>query len=99
MGYDLQRIARTPPTVVLSACDLGLADMRPGDETVGMATALLTAGVVDRGGQRQPGRRRDRHVRDDRATTRGRGRSAARGRPGRQRAFRPAGGFVCLGAG
>ena len=46
MGYDLQRLARTPPTVVLSSCDLGLADVRPGDETVGMASALLSAGAA-----------------------------------------------------
>jgi hypothetical protein len=31
--------------VVLSSCDLGLADVRPGDETFGMVTALLTAGA------------------------------------------------------
>jgi hypothetical protein len=43
-GYDLQRIPRTPPMVVLSSCDLGLADIRPGDETLGMVTALLSAG-------------------------------------------------------
>ena len=44
MGYDLQRVSRTPPMVVLSSCDLGLSDVRPGDETFGMATALLAAG-------------------------------------------------------
>lgn len=44
MGYDLQRVA-APGTVVLSCCDLGLADVRPGDETLGMATALLAAGA------------------------------------------------------
>jgi CHAT domain-containing protein len=45
LGYDLQRVARTPPMVVLSSCDLGLTDVRPGDETFGMATALLAAGA------------------------------------------------------
>ncbi len=30
--------------VVLSSCDLGLTDVRPGDETFGMVTALLNAG-------------------------------------------------------
>ena len=44
MGYDLQRVGSTPPMVVLSSCDLGLTDVRPGDETFGMATALLNAG-------------------------------------------------------
>jgi CHAT domain-containing protein len=31
--------------VVLSACDLGLAVPRPGDETLGMTAALLHAGA------------------------------------------------------
>ena len=44
LGYDLQRVARTPTMVVLSSCDLGLTDIRPGDETFGMVTALLNAG-------------------------------------------------------
>jgi CHAT domain-containing protein len=29
---------------VLSACDLGLTDVRPGDETFGVVTALQNAG-------------------------------------------------------
>ena len=44
-GYDLQRAAQAPSMVVLSACDLGLTDVRPGDETLGMVTALLAAGA------------------------------------------------------
>jgi tetratricopeptide (TPR) repeat protein len=44
LGYDLQGVARTPAMVVLSSCELGLTDVRPGDETFGMATALLAAG-------------------------------------------------------
>lgn len=45
MGYDLPRMASVPAVVVLSACDLGLADVRPGDETLGMVTAWLAAGA------------------------------------------------------
>ena len=45
LGYDLPR-AQPPPMVVLSSCDLGLTDVRPGDETFGMVTALLTAGAA-----------------------------------------------------
>ncbi|MGD0606406.1 MAG: CHAT domain-containing protein [Streptosporangiaceae bacterium] len=45
LGYDLQRAARVPAMVVLSSCDLGLTDVRPGDETFGMVTALLAAGA------------------------------------------------------
>ncbi len=44
LGYDLQRVAQAPLMVVLSSCDLGLTDVRPGDETFGMVTALLNAG-------------------------------------------------------
>ena len=44
LGYDLQRVSRAPSMVVLSSCDLGLTDVRPGDETFGMVTALLNAG-------------------------------------------------------
>jgi len=44
LGYDLQQIHPTPSMVVLSSCDLGLTDIRPGDETLGMVTALLSAG-------------------------------------------------------
>jgi CHAT domain-containing protein len=43
-GYDLQGID-PPRTVVLSSCDLGLSDVRPGDETLGLSTALLAAGA------------------------------------------------------
>ena len=47
MGYDLQqRLARTPPLVVLSACDVGLHDVRPGNESLGMASALLATGTA-----------------------------------------------------
>jgi CHAT domain-containing protein len=44
LGYDLQRTGRAPRMVVLSSCDVGLTDVRPGDETFGMVTALLNAG-------------------------------------------------------
>jgi tetratricopeptide (TPR) repeat protein len=45
MGYDLQRLSSVPTTVVLSTCDLGLTHVRPGDETLGIATVLLSAGT------------------------------------------------------
>lgn len=45
MGYDLLRLPRTPPVVVLSSCDLGLHESRPGDESVGLASALLATGA------------------------------------------------------
>jgi tetratricopeptide (TPR) repeat protein len=45
MGYDVHLLPRTPRMVVLSSCDLGLHDVRPGDESLGMASVLLSAGT------------------------------------------------------
>jgi hypothetical protein len=44
-GYDLGRVRTSPRHVVLSACDLGLATERPGDELLGMTAALLHSGT------------------------------------------------------
>jgi len=44
-GYDVGRVPTPPLHVVLSACDLGLATERPGDELLGMTAALLHAGT------------------------------------------------------
>ena len=44
-GYDLTSLAAPPRHVVLSACDLGRAVPRPGDEVLGMTAALLHAGT------------------------------------------------------
>jgi hypothetical protein len=46
LGYDLQRLQNPPPLVVLSSCELGLTEVRPGDETFGLASALLAAGTT-----------------------------------------------------
>jgi tetratricopeptide (TPR) repeat protein len=46
LGYDLQRLAQVPHMVVLSSCDLGLTDVRPGDETFGIVSALVNAGAA-----------------------------------------------------
>ena len=45
MGYDVQSLSRVPRLVVLSACDVGLHDVRPGDESLGVATAFLGSGA------------------------------------------------------
>lgn len=45
MGYDVHVLPRSPALVVLSACDVGRHDVRPGDESIGMATAFLAAGA------------------------------------------------------
>jgi CHAT domain-containing protein len=46
LGYDLQRLAAPPELVVLAGCELGLSEVRPGDESFGMASALLAAGTA-----------------------------------------------------
>jgi tetratricopeptide (TPR) repeat protein len=45
-GYDLQRLTRPPALIMLSSCELGLNDVRPGNESIGMASALLAAGTA-----------------------------------------------------
>lgn len=44
-GHELHGLERLPGHVVLSACELGCAETRPGDERLGMTAALLAAGV------------------------------------------------------
>jgi hypothetical protein len=46
MGHDLQRLAKPPRVAVLSSCELGLNDVRPGDESIGFSSALLAAGTA-----------------------------------------------------
>ncbi|SDJ72758.1 CHAT domain-containing protein [Nonomuraea jiangxiensis] len=45
MAYDLQRLGRAPGHVVLSACDVGQAVVRAGDELLGFTAALLYLGT------------------------------------------------------
>ena len=44
-AYELQRLRRPPELIVLSACDLGSSDARPGDELLGFAAALIGMGT------------------------------------------------------
>jgi hypothetical protein len=43
--YDLERLARAPSTVVLSACNVGLSAVHPGEELMGLTAALLGLGT------------------------------------------------------
>jgi CHAT domain-containing protein len=43
--YDLERLHRAPRTIMLTACDSGLSQVRPGEEIAGLATALLAVGA------------------------------------------------------
>jgi hypothetical protein len=95
LGYDLQRFTRPPVTVVLSCCELGLSEVRPGDETFGMASALLAAGtatVVASVSRVADDAARDVMVRFHRGIT------AGRPAPAALAAAAAGTGFVCLGA-
>lgn len=43
--YDLERLGRAPTTIMLAACDTALASAHPGDEMIGLASALLAVGA------------------------------------------------------
>ena len=44
-AFDLQRLKRAPGVLVLSSCDLALSDHHPGDELLGLSSALLSMGT------------------------------------------------------
>lgn len=44
-GYDIDLVARTPSTVVLSACEVGRSSVRWGEEALGMTRVWLHAGT------------------------------------------------------
>jgi CHAT domain-containing protein len=43
--YDLEGLSRPPDLLVLSACDSGVSAVRPGDELMGLSSALLGLGT------------------------------------------------------
>ncbi len=43
--YELERLRAAPDTLVLPACDAAVLEVRPGDELLGTAAALLGLGV------------------------------------------------------
>lgn len=43
--YDLESLERAPRVVVLSACDAGMSAVRPGNELMGLAAAVLALGT------------------------------------------------------
>jgi CHAT domain-containing protein len=46
LAHDLQDLVTPPRHVVLSACDVGQAAVRPGDEILGMTAAMLYVGTT-----------------------------------------------------
>lgn len=43
--YDLERLGHVPDLVILSACDSGFTEARPGEELTGLTAALLRMGA------------------------------------------------------
>lgn len=43
--YDLERLGSTPQTLLLSACESALSGVRPGDELMGLASAVFALGT------------------------------------------------------
>jgi len=43
--YDIERLESAPGLVVLSACDSGFTETHPGDELMGLSSALLSMGT------------------------------------------------------
>ena len=43
--YDLERLGSTPQMLVLSACESALSGVRPGDELMGLASAVFALGT------------------------------------------------------
>lgn len=44
--YDLSALRRPPALLVLSGCETGLAEVHPGDELMGLVSALLNMGTA-----------------------------------------------------
>ncbi|MGH8914479.1 MAG: CHAT domain-containing protein, partial [Acidimicrobiia bacterium] len=43
--YDIERLTNAPTVVVLSACDSGFTETHPGEELMGLSSALLSMGT------------------------------------------------------
>ena len=44
-GYDLERLTSPPRLIMLASCSAAMAEVRPGDELMGFAAALLAQGT------------------------------------------------------
>jgi CHAT domain len=45
-GYDLERLTSAPALIMLASCSAAMAEIRPGDELMGFAAALLAQGTT-----------------------------------------------------
>lgn len=107
--YDLETLGRAPDTLILSACESGLSGLRPGDELMGLAAAVLSLGtrnliasVVAVPDEQTASLMLDVHRHLRRGATPAealcRAQAATMG-AGDMRAIAAAAGFICFGAG
>jgi tetratricopeptide (TPR) repeat protein len=45
--FNLERLKASPRLLILSACESGLSDVRPGDELLGLSAAVLSLGTTN----------------------------------------------------
>ncbi len=100
--YDLETLRRAPRVLILSACDAALSGIKPGDELMGVASALLAQGCKTLIASVAPVA--DEHTRTlmlDVHAALGRGLRPAQALADAQAAQAKAGApaFICLGAG
>jgi CHAT domain len=103
-AYQLQHLRRPPELIVLSACDLGTSDARPGDELLGIAAALIAMGtrtiiasvvpVPDAGAKRLMSTLHGHLAAGDAPAV-----ALAKAQAGLRRGAHGQAGFVCLGTG
>ncbi len=94
-AYDLQRLRQPPLVLVLSSCEAGLTGVAAGDELLGLAAVLLSAGtraVIASPGLVPDHQTRDLMLRLHAALADGASPAAALARAGHAT-------FVCIGAG
>jgi CHAT domain-containing protein len=98
--YDLEGIRQAPATLVLSACDAALSGIRPGDELMGVASAVFALGTRTLIASVAPvGDAETRELMNVFHDALGRGLTPALALVKAQQAVPDARGFVCFGAG
>lgn len=98
--YDLEGIRQAPATLVLSACDAALSGIRPGDELMGVASAVFALGTRTLIASVAPvGDKETRELMNVFHGALAKGFTPALALVKAQRAVPDARGFVCFGAG
>jgi len=98
--YDLESLGRAPRVLILSACDSALSGIHPGDELMGVASALLAQGSKTLIASVAPiGDEHTRALMSRLHLELGRGSRPAHALAAAQAAHPEAPAFICLGSG